>query len=128
MLSDLRESGCLTGDSRVYLPESGEYRPIAELVGRSGFEVEALNTETWKLERRRVTRAFATGRKQVYRLTTQLGRTIRASGNHKFLTFTGWNRLDEVAVGDRLALPRTLSGPSRSTMSTDELALLGHLI
>ena len=34
MLSDLRESGCLTGESRVYLPETGEYRPIAELVGR----------------------------------------------------------------------------------------------
>jgi hypothetical protein len=36
ILSDLRESGCLAGDSRVYLPEEGVYRPIRELVGRSG--------------------------------------------------------------------------------------------
>jgi replicative DNA helicase len=128
MLSDLRESGCLTGDARVYLPETGEYQPIAELVGRVGFEVIALNTKTWTLERRKVTRAFATGRKPVYRLTTQLGRTIRATGNHKFLAFDGWKRLDEVAIGEHLALPRELPGPAAETMSADELALLGHLI
>jgi replicative DNA helicase len=128
MLSDLRESGCLTGDSRVYLPETGEYKPIAELAGRSGFDVVALNTETWKLERRKVTNAFATGRKRVYRLTTQLGRTIRATGNHKFLAFDGWKRLDEISSGEHLALPRTLLGPAEATMSADELALLGHLI
>ena len=128
MLSDLRESGCLTGDSRVYLPETGEYTRIADLVGRSGFEVLSVNTDAWKLERRKVTRAFATGRKLVYRLTTELGRTICATGNHKFLAFDGWRRLDELAVGEHLALPRQLAGPSEETMTPDELALLGHLI
>jgi replicative DNA helicase len=128
MLSDLRESGCLTGDTRVYLPDTGEYRPIAELVGHSGFEVVAVNTETWKLERRTVTRAFATGQKPIYRLTTQLGRTIRATGNHKFLALEGWKRLDEVQPGEHLALPRELPGPAAASMSADELALLGHLI
>ena len=128
MLSDLRESGCLTSDARVYLPETGEYRAIADLVGQSGFEVVAVNTDTWKLERRRVTRAFATGRKPVYRLATALGRTIRATGNHKFLAFDGWKRLDEVAPGEHLALPRRVPGPTEATMTGDELALLGHLI
>ena len=128
MLSDLRESGCLTGDSRVYLPESGRYAPIAELVGQAGFDVLAMNTDTWKLERRKVSRAFATGRKPVYRLTTRLGRTIRATGNHKFLAFDGWKRLDQVEPGEHLALPRRLKGPGATTMSRDELALLGHLI
>jgi replicative DNA helicase len=128
MLSDLRESGCLTGDSRVFLPETGEYTPIAELASRSSFDVIALNTDTWKLERRKVTRAFATGRKPVYRLTTQLGRTIRATGNHKFLAFDGWKRLDEFEVGEHLALPRSLPSPISASMTGDELALLGHLI
>jgi replicative DNA helicase len=128
MLSDLRESGCLTGESRVYLPETGQYRPIAELAGSSGFEVVAVNRDTWRLERRKVTRAFSTGQKPVFRLTTQLGRTIRATGNHKFLAFDGWKRLDELDVGEHMALPRTLPGPAASTMSRDELALLGHLI
>ena len=97
-LSDLRESGCITGDSLVYLPDTGTYKPIAQLVGQTGFRVLALNTETWQLEPREVTNAFATGRKQVYRLTTRLGRTIRATANHKFLTMQGWQRLDRKSV------------------------------
>src|SRR5262249_25066209 len=80
-LSDLRERGCLTGDTLIYLPDEGAYRRIDSLVGQSGFNVLALNTETWKLETRPVLRAFSTGHKLVYRLKTQLGRSIRATGN-----------------------------------------------
>ncbi|HEY8235003.1 MAG TPA: replicative DNA helicase, partial [Gaiellaceae bacterium] len=128
ILSDLRESGCLAGESRVYLPDEGVYRPIRELVGRSGFNVLAVNTETWELEPRMVTRAFATGRKPVYKLRTRLGREIRATGNHKFLAFDGWRRLDDMGPGLRVALPRELPGPDDQTISDEELALLGHLI
>src|SRR5256714_698190 len=111
ILSDLGESGCLTGDSRVSLPDEGIYRPISELVGRSGFRVSALNQETWRLESRVVTNAFATGRKPVYRLRTRLGRTIRATGNHKFLSFSGWRRPGDPGPGGRVALPRPAAGP-----------------
>ncbi len=127
-LSDLRESGCLAGESAVYLPDEGAYRPIRELVGKSGFRVMALNTETWKLEPAVVALAFSTGTKPVFKLTTRLGRTIRATDNHKFLAIDGWHRLDELAPGMHLALPRRLIGPTEVTMTLDELALLGHLI
>jgi replicative DNA helicase len=127
-LSDLRESGCLTGETLIYLPDEGSSQRIDQLVGKSGLKVLALNTETWKLEPRLVLRAFATGRKLVYRLKTQLGRAIRATANHQFLTIEGWRRLDELAPGMRLALPRTLPGPATPTMSKEELALRGHFI
>ena len=127
-LADLRESGCLTGDSLVYLPDEGRYEPIVSLVGKRGFRALALNTQTWKLEPAMVTKAFSTGTKPVYRLTTQLGRSIRATGNHTFLTINGWRRLDELSVGTRIAVPRRLMGPTEATMSYAEVALLGHLI
>ena len=88
-LSDLRESGCLAGETLVYLPDEGIYRRIDQLVGQSGFNVLALNTQTWKLESRPVLRAFATGRKPVLRMSTRLGRNIRATANHQFLTIGG---------------------------------------
>ena len=128
MLSDLRESGCLAGDTLVYLPDEGIYQRIDALVGRRDFNVLALNTETWKLEPRLALNAFATGTKLVYRMKTRLGRSIRATANHKFLTILGWKRLDELAPKMRLALPRTLPGPTHATMSDAELALLAHLI
>src|SRR5207253_9102910 len=38
-LSDLRESGCLAGETPVYLPDDGIYRPIEQLVGQTGLRV-----------------------------------------------------------------------------------------
>ncbi len=102
-LSDLRESGCLAGDTFVYLPDSGTYKPIEQLVGQSGFRVLALNTETWQLEPREVSNAFATGCKPVFKLTTRLGRSIRATANHQFLTIQGWQRLDMLVPGMQTA-------------------------
>jgi replicative DNA helicase len=128
ILSDLRESGCLASGSRVYLPDEGVYRPIKELEGKAGFRVLAVDDESYRLEPRRVTRAFPTGRKPVYRLTTRLGRTIRATGNHKFLAFDGWRRLDDMFPGIEIAAPRELRGPEDRTMSDEKLTVLGRLL
>jgi replicative DNA helicase len=128
ILSDLRESGCLTGDTLIYLPDTGTYVPIRDLVGKSGFHVLALDEGWWRMFPKKVTRAFATGRKPVFRMVTKLGRSIRATANHQFLTIEGWRRLDALKPGDRIALPRILQGPDEDTMSRAELGLLGHLI
>ncbi len=128
MMSDLRESGCVTGDSLVTLADSGVQVQIRDLVGKSGFAVWALNVTTMKLEKAFVSNVFATGVKSIWRLKTRLGRTIRATGNHKFLTIGGWQRLDELEEGSRIALPRCLSSPLVQSMSDPEIALLGHLI
>jgi replicative DNA helicase len=105
MLSDLRESGCLTGDSLITLADTGLQVPIKELIGKSGFPVLALNEKTMKLEIAIVSNAFSTGIKPVFTLTTRLGRKIRATANHKFLTIEGWKRLDELHGGCPIALP-----------------------
>lgn len=127
-LADLRESGCLTGDTLVTLAESGSRVPIRDLAGKSGFQVWALDESKMKLRPAEVSRAFCTGRKPVFRLETRLGRVIRATANHKFRTFAGWRRLDELRIDDMLAMPRTIPGSVQRTLTDNEAALLGHLI
>lgn len=127
-LSDLRESGCLAGDTLVTVADTGARIPIRELVGRSDFRVWALNEESMRLESAAVSRAFPTGVKPVFRLETKLGRVIRATANHKFRTIAGWKRLDELAPDDRIALPRQVPCGSQNAFSGAEAALLGHLI
>ncbi len=117
MMSDLRESGCITGDTLITLADSGAQVPIRELVGKSGFPIWAVNEATMQLEKALVSQAFTTGTKPVFQLRTALGRSIRATANHKFLTIHGWKRLDELSVGDRIALPRQLASSSVQTMS-----------
>lgn len=134
MMSDLRESGCLSGGSLVMLADSNEPVPIRDLVGRSGFAVWAMNERNMKLERAIVSHAFATGIKPVFRLKTRLGRVIRATANHKFRTFTEWQRLDRLRKGDRIAIPRYLPsfdcGTSlyRQNVSRDRGAKLATIV
>lgn len=133
-LSDLRESGCLTGDALVFDAQSGEQVPIATLVQRreegslDGFRTLA-TTPQWKLAEQAVTNAFYSGQKEVFELVTRSGRSIKASANHPFLKLSGWSRLDQLEVGDKLAVPRSLSASSPTNpLSEDELVLLAHLL
>ncbi|MFM7580833.1 MAG: LAGLIDADG family homing endonuclease, partial [Microcystaceae cyanobacterium] len=67
--------------------------------------------------------------KPIFNLKTRLGRTIKATANHQFLTIEGWKRLDQLQTGEYIALPRYVKNLSlQSWMSDKELALLGHLI
>ena len=128
MLSDLRESGCLAGESLVTLADSGERVAISDLVGKEPFAIWAVDEKTWKIRRAIASRAFSTGFKPVFRLESQLGRSIRATANHRFLTINGWKRLEELNVGEHVALPRHIPVSGKATMTSDELALLGHMI
>ncbi|TYQ25965.1 replicative DNA helicase [Pseudanabaena sp. UWO311] len=128
MLSDLRESGCLSGDSLITMADTGAEISIRDLVGKSDFAIWAVNPQTFKRERAIVSNAFCTGSKPVYQLKTQLGRSIKATANHQFLTIQGWKRLDELQIGDCIAMPRQIPSPELQTMGETELALLGHLI
>ena len=127
-LSDLRESGCLTGETLITLADSGERVPLRNLIGQKDFAVWALNENTHRIERATVTNSFCTGVKPVFKMKGKLGHAIRATGNHKFYTVNGWKRLDELQIGERIATPRQIPSVNPPTMSDDELALLGHLI
>ncbi|WP_456857235.1 replicative DNA helicase [Geodermatophilus sp. SYSU D00691] len=130
MLSDLRESGCLTADTRILRADTGAEVTMGEL-----FESGQKDVPVWSLDdnlryvRRHLTHVFPTGRKQVFQLTTASGKTVRATANHPFLTYDGFRPLGELAPGDRIAVPRHVPAPDRMTVWEDEKAvLLGHLI
>ncbi len=126
-LSDLRESGCLLGDSLVTIYPTGKQIRIDELVGKDNFEIISLN-EDMKLVPSKVTKVFNSGRKKVYKLKLKSGREIVASGNHKFLKFEQWQRLDKLEIGDRIAVPRVINVKGTGNISDSNLIVLAHMI
>ena len=130
VLADLRESGCLTGDTLVQLAD-GRRVPIGQIAKQDKpTTVMALNEATWRLEPIKARKAWQVGVEPVFRLRTRLGREIKATANHRFRTLNEWKRLDQLGVGEHIALPRSwehLTTPT-ATMSRAEVALLGHLI
>jgi replicative DNA helicase len=109
MISDLRESGCLTGDTLIKDAETGKLHTLKKLAERkeqTPLFVYGVDQDL-KLGKHRMLKAFYSGRKVVYELKTRTGRTIKASANHPFLKLEGWSRLDTLKRGDRIALPRS---------------------
>jgi replicative DNA helicase len=123
---------CQSGSTLVYDPWTGARRRLDEVVrdvegGEEAF-VASLGPD-FRLRVSRVSRAFRNGVRPVFRLTTKLGRHVVATGNHPLLTLSGWRQLDELAPGDRVAVPRQLPrvGPGQ-TMPDHELVMLAALI
>ncbi|WP_431884539.1 replicative DNA helicase [Micromonospora wenchangensis] len=129
-LSDLRESGCLTAETRLIRADSNTEVTMGELLaaGTKDIPVWALD-ENLRYSPRTMTHVFPSGRREVFRLTLSSGKQIDATANHPFLTFAGWVPLGELAPGARLATPRHLPPPlSTRPWAEPEVVLLAHLL
>ena len=112
MLSDLRESGCLTADTRLVRADTNEEVTLGSLV-----ESGARDIPVWSLDEhyrlvpgnaRRA--AFPSGVKDTFRLRLASGRYVDASANHPFLTLDGWQPVEDLTVGSRIASARRHPG------------------
>ena len=124
-MSDLRESGCLPSDARILRADTGAETTIGELCasGERDITVWALD-DGLRYTKRTMTHAFSTGTAPVFRLTLSSGKTVRATENHPFLTFAGWEPLAALHTGDRVAVPRHVPSPASLTTWEDPRVVL----
>jgi replicative DNA helicase len=117
MMSDLRESGCLTADTKVLRADTGAETTLGELhaTGARDIPVWSLD-DSLRYVRRHLTHVFPTGTRPVFRVTLASGKTVRATANHPFLTYEGWCPLEQLRTGSRVAAPRHVPAPEQ--MST----------
>lgn len=129
-LSDLRESGCLAGDTLILNHETGERIEIQELAKQKNqlpIKVLAMDNDL-HISGHNMVKAFHSGKKEVFELKTKSGRVIKASANHPFYKLNGWARLDKLKPGDKIAVARRLDiSISRNSLRDEELILLAHL-
>ncbi|WP_353706935.1 replicative DNA helicase [Cellulosimicrobium sp. ES-005] len=129
-MSDLRESGCLTDDTKILRADTGAETSLGEL-----FALNAKDVPVWALNdrlqyvRRHLTHVFPTGVKPVFRMRLASGKEIEATANHPFLTYDGWTALGDLEVGSRIGVPRHVPGPERNLEWDDrKVVMLAHLL
>jgi len=130
LLSDLRESGCLTAETRVLRADTGAQVTLGSLLasGERDVPVWALD-ERLRLIARPMTHVFSTGVKEVFRVRMASGRQVEATANHPFLTYDGWRPLNEIRAGLRVAVPRHVPAPLEvRDMPEPEIIMLAHLL
>jgi replicative DNA helicase len=120
MMSDLRESGCLTADTKVLRADTGAETTLGEL-----YAAGARDVPVWSLDdslryvRRHLTHVFPTGTRPVFRVELASGKAVRATANHPFLTYEGWAALESLRAGSRVAVPRHVPAPESMTRWDD---------
>ena len=125
---------CLPGSTLVYDPCTGARRRIDDMVAAIEAGEDAFVASVGPnlmLRRARVSAGIRSGRQAIYRLSTRLGRTIRATANHPLLTFDGWQELRGITPGTRIAVPRRLPREpigEQERMPDHEIVLLAALI
>jgi replicative DNA helicase len=130
MISDLRESGCVTAGTRLLRADSGAEITIGDLVASGERRVRLWSVdERMRMVAREVANVFPSGVKEVFRVRLASGREVEATANHPFLTVDGWCALGDLAVGDRVATPRRIPAPAQIVpMPEERIVLLAHLI
>jgi replicative DNA helicase len=129
MLSDLRESGCLTASTRVLRADTGAEVTFGELMRTGERPLVWSLDERLRMVARPMTNVFPSGRKEVFRLRLASGREVEATGNHPFMKLDRWTPLDQLKIGDRIAVPRRVPEPVRTHRMDDcKVMLLAHMI
>ena len=129
MLSDLRESGCLTANTRILRADTGAEVTFGELMRTGERPMVWSLDERKRMVARPMTNVFPSGRKEVFKVRLASGREVEATANHPFMTLDGWNPLERLTVGDRVAVPRRVPEPVHTQrMDESEIILLAHMI
>jgi replicative DNA helicase len=130
LISDLRESGCLTAATRVMRADTNAEVTLGELLAADARDIPVWSLDDrLKLVPRTMTHVFPSGTKEVFRLRLTSGREIEATANHPFLTYDGWKPLGDLVPGSRIGSLRHVPPPLDVTpWDDDDVCLLADLL
>ena len=118
---------CLTGDTLIMDPTDGKYYTVLDLYEKGSANVVAMDSD-YTLKTQTSCPVMYNGEKEVFELTTQKGRSIKATSNHPFFTSSGWKELGDLKVGDYIAVPSELPFFGDNVIDDDTIIELASAI
>lgn len=122
---------CVAWDTPIVDPTTGALQTAAEVYrrGEAGDLVDVFSLDDGRRLRTAQPSAYVDdGVKPVFRVRTQLGRVVRTTLTHPFLTPDGWRPLGRLRVGDFVAVPRRLPVFGIEPLPEHELSLLATFL
>src|SRR5438094_857174 len=117
---------CLAADAEIVLSD-GSVRTVEEIVRSRAGRLLTL-TDRWKFAMVSPAAFVDDGLKPVFEVRTRLGRKVRTTVTHPFLTIEGWRPLAEVRPGDPVAVPRRIDVFGERSIGVERAKLLGYLL
>ena len=100
----VKEGKCLTGDTRILLSD-GRYKRIDSLRNEKDLEIVSWDYRNFIPMKAKF---VDMGTKQTVKILTGIGREIKTTPEHPYLTPDGWIKVENLKKGDRIAVPSSL--------------------
>ncbi|MEM1254201.1 MAG: replicative DNA helicase [Cyanobacteria bacterium P01_H01_bin.21] len=117
---------CLSADAKILLAD-GSLRTIKEIYQQRQGQLLTLNNQ-WRFEVTQPSVFVDDGIKPIFQVVTRLGRKIKTTYSHPYLTIDGWLPLSSLSVGEKIAIPRKLKIFGTQALPDHQVKLLGYLI
>lgn len=118
---------CVAKGEKVWSTSAGRYVPVEDI--RVGDMVQGVDDVTGKHQSAKVSRAWKSGHKPVFKVKMSGGHSVRLTGNHPVLTARGWVNVEDLTTDDVVAAPyQLLEETVRPDTNIHEARLMGLLI
>jgi len=120
---------CLGEESLIFNPDTGDMSSVGSMWNNNIRKTEVCsldeNDYTFK---KKTAKIIYNGIMPVFRIKLLDGRCIDATENHPFLTISGWKKLEELSIKDRIAAPASLPFFTENQDYSDEtFRLIGYI-
>ncbi|MEL6816439.1 MAG: DnaB-like helicase C-terminal domain-containing protein, partial [Cyanobacteria bacterium J06598_3] len=117
---------CLSADAEILLAD-GSLTTIEAIYKEKSATLLTLNSHL-RFETTQPSAFVDDGIKPIFKVTTRLGRAIKTTLSHPYLTMKGWRPLEKLSVGDRIAIPRQLPVFGQKPLPEHQVKLLAYFI
>lgn len=117
---------CLSAEAQILLAD-GSLKTMGEIYQAQTADLLTLGPN-WRFHLTQPSAYVDDGHKPVFRVSTRSGRTLETTLTHPYLTIQGWRPLSELAVGQKIAVPRILPVFGNEELPEHQIKLLAYLI
>lgn len=117
---------CLSAEAQILLAD-GSLKTMGEIYQAQAADLLTLGPY-WRFHLTQPSAYVDDGQKPVFRVTTRSGRTLETTLTHPYLTIQGWRPLSDLAVGQKIAVPRILPVFGSEELPEHQIKLLAYLI
>ena len=124
----MKRQKCVAGSTKVLLA-NGALKSIASIVKKKKpVEILSLNTKTQNVERICIAQFWDNGTKPTFEIRTRSGKRVVTTANHKYYTPNGWMKLEDLHIGDFIAVPKRVAVFGERQMSDAEVKFIAYML
>lgn len=128
ILAAEKRGKCVSEDMEIMLA-NGEVYTIREIVERQiTVPVLTLNEKWNRFQMAIPSQFWKNGKKECWEVTTKTGRRVVTTGNHQYLTPSGWKLLEDIQKGDFIAVPKRIPFFGNTPMEEAEIKFIAYML